>query len=206
MILVLSSWLIMPEQARALLASDPQRILPTLVLEHMPFVMQVLFFGALLSAIKSAASATLLAPSMTFVENILRRFRPHLSDHQALRAMQATVLGFACLVLVYAIAMQGTPIYEMVSAAYQVPLVGAFVPLTAGLYWSRATTQGAMSAVALGLGTWLIFLSTTLGEAFPAQLAGLCAALIGMVLGSYLPQWVSPQHGSHRRLQLKRGH
>jgi Na+/proline symporter len=29
----------------------------------MPLVMQVLFFGALLSAIKSCASATLLAPA-----------------------------------------------------------------------------------------------------------------------------------------------
>ncbi len=51
-------------------------MLPTLVLEKMPFVMQVLFFGALLSAIKSTASATLLAPSVTFIENIWRQFRP----------------------------------------------------------------------------------------------------------------------------------
>jgi hypothetical protein len=42
----------------------------------MPFVMQVLFFGALLSALKSTASATLLAPSVTFVENIWRQFVP----------------------------------------------------------------------------------------------------------------------------------
>ena len=42
----------MPEQAATLIKEDPQKVLPTLVLEHMPFVMQVLFFGALLSALQ----------------------------------------------------------------------------------------------------------------------------------------------------------
>ncbi|MFZ4761102.1 MAG: sodium:solute symporter family protein, partial [Burkholderiaceae bacterium] len=73
MFLVTSALLIMPERAAELLKEDPQKVLPTLVLEHMPFVMQVLFFGALLSALKSTASATLLAPSVTFVENIWRQ-------------------------------------------------------------------------------------------------------------------------------------
>ena len=80
MFLVASALLIMPEQTAALLKDDPQKVLPTLVLEKMPFVMQVLFFGALLSAIKSTASATLLAPSVTFTENIWRQFRPAGSD------------------------------------------------------------------------------------------------------------------------------
>ena len=43
--------------------NDYQRLLPTFVLTKMPLVMQILFFGALLSAIKSTSSATLLAPS-----------------------------------------------------------------------------------------------------------------------------------------------
>ena len=55
--------------------------------------------------------------------------------------------------------MKGTPIYEMVSGAYQVTLVGAFVPLVMGLYWKRATTQGAIFSVVAGhRGTWLLFL------------------------------------------------
>ena len=39
----------------------------------------------------------------------------------------------------------------MVSGAYQVTLVGAFVPLVAGLYWKRATTQGAIFSIVLGV-------------------------------------------------------
>ena len=200
MFLVVSAMIIMPEQATALIADDPQKVLPTLVMTQMPFVMQVLFFGALLSAIKSCASATLLAPSVTFTENIWRQFFPHQSDQQELRAMRVTVLVFSMLVLGYAIRMQGTSIYEMVSGAYQVPLVGAFVPLTFGLYWKRATTQGAIFALVLGLLTWGLFLATPAGDEFPAQLAGVLASLTGMVLGSLGPQAIRNVHASHHKL------
>ena len=200
MFLVVSALIIMPEKAQSLIAEDPQKVLPTLVMEHMPFVMQVLFFGALLSAIKSCASATLLAPSVTFTENIWRPLRPQQSDRQNLLTMRVTVLVFSALVLTYAIAMQGTSIYELVSGAYQVTLVGAFVPLLAGLFWARATTQGAVFSIVLGLLAWGLFLATPAGEEFPAQLAGVLAAGLGMLAGSLGPQTIANRHGSHHRL------
>ncbi|WP_343593758.1 sodium:solute symporter family protein [Paracidovorax wautersii] len=202
MFLVVSALIIMPERAQQLLAEDPQKVLPTLVMEKMPFVMQVLFFGALLSAIKSCASATLLAPSVTFTENIWRQFRKGGSDRENLLTMRVSVLVFSMAVLIYSIRMQGTPIYELVSGAYQVPLVGAFVPLVAGLYWRRASTQGAVCAVVLGIGVWIAGLSMAWGEVFPAQLAGVLAAAIGMVAGSLLPQWVSDTRTPHRMLTV----
>jgi solute:Na+ symporter, SSS family len=198
MFLVVSALIIMPETAEQLIKEDPQRILPSLVMQKMPFVMQVIFFGALLSAIKSTASATLLAPSVTFTENIWRQFHPHMSDRQELKAMRVTVLLFSILVLLYAISMQGTSIYEMVSGAYQVPLVGAFVPLLFGLYWPRANTQGAVLSMGLGLLTWLVLLATPFGEEFPAQLGGLLAAFLGMILGSLGPQIISNSRSAHR--------
>ena len=201
MFLVVSALIIMPEQAAQLIEEDPQKVLPTLVMTQMPFVMQVLFFGALLSAIKSCASATLLAPSVTFTENIWRQFFPHQGDKQSLLAMRVTVLVFSALVLLYAIQMQGSSIYEMVSGAYQVTLVGAFIPLLFGLYWAKATTQGAILAIAFGLSTWLLLLMTPAGEEFPAQLAGVLASLAGMLVGSLAPQVMKNKHGAHHVLQ-----
>ena len=191
MFLVLSALLIMPEKAQHLISDDPQKVLPTLVMEHMPFIIQVLFFGALLSAIKSCASATLLAPSVTFTENIWRQIRPFADDRSELKAMRVTVLVFSTLVLLYAIAMQGTSIYELVSGAYQVTLVGAFVPLVCGLYWKRAATQGAVFSIVLGVVAWLLFTATPAGDQFPAQLAGLIAGIIGMVAGSFGGQGIT---------------
>ena len=198
MFLVVSAMIIMPEQALTLISDDPQRVLPTLVMQKMPFVMQVIFFGALLSAIKSTASATLLAPSVTFTENIWRQFNPGMDDRAELKAMRLTVLVFSAVVLAYAIVMQGTSIYEMVSSAYQVPLVGAFVPLAFGLYWSKATTQGALLSIALGLMSWLLFLLTPMGEVLPAQGVGLVVATLAMVAGSLAPQRLRNVRSAHR--------
>ena len=200
MFIIVSALIVMPDEAARLIKDDPQKVIPMLVMQKMPFAMQELFFGALLSALKSTASATLLAPSVTFVENIWRQFYPRISDQQELRTMRIAVLVFSVLVCGYAIASQGTPIYDMVSGAYQVTLVGAFVPLVAGLYWRRATTQGAVLSIALGLLGWLLLLATPAGQAFPAQLAGFLLAAVGMVGGSLAPQWLSNRHGPHHRL------
>jgi Na+/proline symporter len=137
------------------------------------------------------------------VENILKNLRPEMSDKQQLFAMRCTLVIFAGLVLAYAIAIQGTSIYDMVSAAYQVPLVGAFVPLVMGLYWKRATTQGAIASLICGIGVWLLFLPqlTSLGEHFPGQLAGLLAAFAGMLVGSLSPQVLKDHH--ERALHVK---
>jgi SSS family solute:Na+ symporter len=196
MFIVACAVIVMGQNALDIAKSDYQRLLPTFVLTKMPLVMQILFFGALLSAIKSTSSATLLAPSTSFVENVLRHLRPGMSDRQRLFAMRCTIVVFAALVLTYAIAMKGTSIYDLVSSAYQVTLVAAFVPLVMGLYWKRATTQGAIASVGAGIAVWVLFFPqlSGLGTLFPGQLAGLFAAFAGMILGSLLPQVLKNRH------------
>ena len=190
MFIVAAAVVVMGDSAMDIAKNDYQRLLPTFIMTKMPLIMQILFFGALLSAIKSTSSATLLAPSTSFVENILKNLRPGMSDKQQLLAMRITIVIFAALVLMYAIAMEGTSIYELVSSAYQVTLVGAFVPLVMGLYWKRATTQGAILSIGAGILVWLLFFPqiTSWGDAFPGQLAGLLAAFAGMFVGSLAPQ------------------
>ncbi len=200
MFIVACAVIVMGNDAMELAKSDYQRVLPTFVMTKMPLIMQILFFGALLSAIKSTSSATLLAPSTSFTENILKNLRPGMSDRQQLLAMRVTIVVFAVLVLTYAIAMKGTSIYELVSSAYQVTLVGAFVPLVMGLYWKRATTQGAILSIAAGIAVWIVFFPqiSSLGEHFPGQLAGLLAAFAGMFVGSLAPQVLKNRHEPHK--------
>lgn len=201
MFIVLAAVAVMGDKALELAQNDYQRVLPSFIMGHMPLFMQILFFGALLSAIKSTSSATLLAPTTSFVENILKQIRPGMSDRQSLVAMRVTLVVFAFAVLAYAIALQGTSIYDLVSAAYQVTLVAAFVPLVFGLYWKRATTQGAVFSIFAGVAVWVVFFPqvSTWGELFPGQLAGLLAALVGMVAGSLAPQVLTDrrEHVSH---------
>ncbi|MEI7679043.1 MAG: sodium:solute symporter family protein [Betaproteobacteria bacterium] len=200
--LAYSAILIDPALVNNHINSDSQYILPNLILQHTPLAAQAIFFGALLAAIMSCSSATLLAPSVTFAENVLRPFLPKLADWQFLRLLRWIVLLFAICVFSFALG-SGATIYGMVENAYKITLVAAFAPLAFGLYWKRATTQGAACAMALGLGVW-ISCELMIGYGvlppdplLPAQFAGWLASIIGMLAGSLLPQWYcAPQHPS----------
>jgi Na+/proline symporter len=199
MFLAYAATLVDPATFGELVKSDAQLVLPTLILTHTPVFAQVIFFGALLSAIMSCSSATLLAPSVAFSENIVRGFYPNMSDRRFLLVMRASLVGFALIVLFVALNSR-LSIFQMVESAYKVTLVTAFVPLAFGLYWLRATTQGAYFAMGAGLGTWLTAEIFIQSEVWPAQMLGFIAAIAGMVAGSLLPQKIRhapPAHHHH---------
>ena len=196
--LAYTATMIDPAMVTRLMAEDSQLILPSLVTGHMPFVAQVVFFGALLSVIMSTASGTLLAPAVTFSENVLKGFWRDMSDRQLLLATRLTVVAFCGLVTLYAVSTDAT-IHGMVENAYRITLAGAFVPLTAGLFWSRANNLGATLSVILGLGTWLLFEMFVIEGDIQPQLFGLVASALGMLAGGLLgprnPHW--PRAGHH---------
>ena len=203
MFIAYSATLIDPALFAGLLESDSQLILPTLVLQHTPVFAQAIFFGAVLSAVMSCSAATLLAPSVAFSENIVRGFFPGMGDHRFLQVMRASIVCFAGIVLGFAL-YSNASIFKMVENAYKITLAGAFVPLFFGAFWSRATTQGALAAIFGGLLAWIL-VELLIGEAslVPPQLLGLGVSMLGMVIGSLLPQWVgrpTPHEDIHHAL------
>lgn len=197
-----SAILIDPELVARWQGEDSQQILPQLILQHTPFFAQVLFFGALLSAIMSTASGTLLAPSVTFSENILRSTFRNMSDRQFLWLNRVVVLVFSLLVTWYAMRSDES-IHGMVENAYKVTLATAFVPLAFGLYWKRATTQGALASVLAGLVVWVSLELVMPDGAVPPHFAGMLAGIVGMLVGSLAPQTlVKPSHGHAHHLDL----
>lgn len=191
MFIAYAATLIDPVLFGKLVLEDSQRVLPTLVLQHTSIFTQAIFFGAVLSAIMSCSSATLLAPSISFAENIVRGYIPHLTDKGFLRVMRICLVGFALCVLLYALNTD-LSIFGMVESAYKITLAGAFVPLFFGVFWKKSTSQGALAAIIGGIGTWII-IEVLIGEAslIPPQLIGLGVSVVGMILGSLLPQKIA---------------
>jgi Na+/proline symporter len=81
----------------------------------------------------------------------------------------------------------------MVQNAYNVTLAGAFIPLLAGAYWKRATTQGALFSIILGIGCWFGASQVAAEAMVPPNLVGFFASIMGMVLGSLAPQLIGNQ-------------
>lgn len=252
-----------------------QKVLPQLVLNKTPIWCQVLFFGAVMSAILSTASGTLLAPSSILTENVLQPLIKHFNDKQMLLTIRS-ILVLVAITGTYLSVNSKSSMYEMVESGYSVTLVLAFVPLACGVYWKRATTQGAIFSILLALPVWLgceylpeeasqvleqkaaptaqidpelkdsadepvrvgtmwqhvvekdtvqWYRCETLSEkgeakwakiseeeaseplwrSVPAQLYGLLASFIGMILGSLMPNWIRHTEKSPGELKNRSG-
>jgi SSS family solute:Na+ symporter len=164
-------------------ARETQRILPAFILGHTPMWIQVLFFGALLSAILSTASGAIIAPTSLCTENIIRPLYPKMGDRQFLLSLRIVLVFFTLAALVFALHSKQT-IYDMVQNAYTVTLVAALVPLAAGVFWKRANNAGAILSAAFGLVAWLIAAFTAAEAVVPPPLVGLAFSVAGMLLGS----------------------
>jgi len=169
-------------------AREVQRILPDLILDKTPIWAQTIFFGALVSALLSTASGALLAPTSLITENVLRPFMGQISDRRFLLVLRVVLVCCVATAALFAFNSRST-MYEIVESAYKVTLVCAFVPLAAGIWWKPATVQGALASSGFGVIVWLAF-EGGLSERFgiPAQLVGLAASLVAMVVGSLAPQ------------------
>jgi Na+/proline symporter len=178
-------------------ARETQRVLPEFILGHTPMWIQVLFFGALLSAILSTASGAIIAPTSLCTENIIRPLYPHMGDRQFLLTLRIVLVAFTLAALVFALNSKQT-MYDMVQNAYTVTLVAALVPLAGGIFWKRANNAGAILSAALGLVTWMIAAFTAADALVPPTLVGLGFSIAGMVAGSLVPlPALRTQHGSH---------
>jgi Na+/proline symporter len=202
-----SALVIDPGYAKLFAAEDAreiQRILPDLILNKTPMWAQVLFFGALLSAILSTASGAIIAPTSLFTENVIRPFVPRMSDRQFMLLLRVILVTFSLAALIFALNSKST-MYEMVQNAYKVTLVSCIVPLAAGIFWKRANVPGAVLSVVFGLVSWTIAEWVAADATVPPQLVGLAFSIVGIVLGSLVPravgeESVSPatsRHGKH---------
>lgn len=162
---------------------DTQMVIPLMVLEHGNLLLQVLFFGALLSAILSTTSGAMLAPATVIGENLVRPYLKNITDKQLLLIMRLSVV-FVAICSASLAAYEGN-IYDLVGQSSALSLVSLFVPLTAGLYWKRASDAGALSSVTIGMAVWIYFEFVHTSD-IPSLILGGLASLFAMIVVSWL--------------------
>jgi len=179
-------------------ARDTQQILPAFILAATPMWVQVLFFGALLSAILSTASGAIIAPTSLCTENIVKPFYPRMSDRQFLLTLRLMLVSFTLAALLFALNSKQT-MYDMIQNSYTVTLVCALVPLAAGVFWKRANNAGAVLSAVFGLFAWLLASALAADATVPPPLVGLGFSVFGMLAGSLVPRERAPAHPAHAR-------
>ncbi|AEE50483.1 sodium:solute symporter family protein [Haliscomenobacter hydrossis] len=164
-----------------MLDGDPQMILPEMVLAHGSLALQILFFGALLSAILSTTSGAMLAPATVLGENLVKPFLKNPTDKMMLNIMRTSVVFVAICAAI--MANLKSNIYELVGDSSSLSLVSLFVPLTAGLFWKRASSVGAVASMLIGMAVWVFYEYIQPSE-IPSLVPGLMASILAMIIGS----------------------
>ncbi|TLU98154.1 sodium:solute symporter family protein [Dyadobacter luticola] len=156
-----------------------QLIIPNMILKHMSLPLQIIFFGALVSAILSTTSSAIMAPAAVLGENIFKFFNPTLTDQQLLRIIRIGIVVITAICIVLAIT--GESIFDLVSESSAFSLVSLFVPLASGIYWKATNEVGSILSMILGLVTWVF--CSYINTEYPPLIYGLLASLGGMFLG-----------------------
>ncbi len=165
-----------------LLKGDQKMLILNMVMKFTNPLMQVLFFGALISAIMSTSSGAILAPASVIGENLIKPFFPKISDKSLLFWIRISVVLVTIICILMASKRQN--IYELVGESSAFSLVSLFIPMVAGLKWKRANASGCILSMVAGWLFWFYFY--LFPTDYPASLFGLIAGLIGLILGTLI--------------------
>jgi solute:Na+ symporter, SSS family len=154
-------------------------------------------FGALISAILSTCSGSLLAPASVFSENIIRPLLGHrIEERTFLLILRLSVAFFAILALFMSLSRRN--IYELVAESSILGMVTLLVPMIIALYGRRYYAPGAMYSMFAGLIVWFIT-SYIFDREMQAVPLGLGASILGMIFGVYRTRWKLRQR--YQRIQ-----
>jgi Na+/proline symporter len=161
---------------------DPEQLLPRLVQERLPGVAQIVFIGALVSAILSTVDSALLAASSLLTHNLVIPLRRHTSQAAKLRIARAgTVL---CGIGSWALAHQADSIYELVETSSAFGSGGLLVVVLFGLFTRLGGRWAAFAG--LGLGAGVYSLAPLVCELETPYLAAIAAAALGYLAAAAL--------------------
>ncbi|WP_088885144.1 sodium:solute symporter family protein [Thermococcus gorgonarius] len=128
---------------------SPKTAVPRLVISVFGGTVGAIFVAAVLAAIMSTADSLLSAATSHIVKDFYEGILGEKSDEKKLlRLSVLTTVAVGLLSLGAALAIQG--IVELLIYSYDVYTSGVFVPLVLGLYWKRATKEGALAGMLAG--------------------------------------------------------
>lgn len=132
--------------------TNPDLVFPTLAFDMLPIGLRGLMLAALAAAILSSLESILNSASTLFTMDIVRNFRPNITDRALTNTGRAATIGFMVLAATWAPQIsrfQTLWTYLQSVLSYVTPPIVAVFVL--GIFWRRATRQGAFATLAAGV-------------------------------------------------------
>ena len=161
---------------------NSQDIIPSLVKMMTSVPVQILFYGAMISAILSTSSGAMLAPATVIGENLIKPHATNLSDKRLLLYTRLSVILVAIISCYFA--FDDSDIVGLVAASLSLILVCLFAPFTFGLFWKKASVTGAWAAIVIGGLTW--FVGYLFETRIDPTIYGTAISCLSMIIGSML--------------------
>ena len=159
-----------------------QNLIPAMVMEYASVPVQILFYGALISAILSTSSGAMLSPATIIGENLIKPYTPNLSDKKLLLFTRISVVVVAAISCIFA--YNDADIVGLVVASLSLVLVCIFAPFTFGLFWEKSSLFGAWAATIIGGLVWLC--TYLMDTRIDATIYGTIASCTAMIIGSLI--------------------
>jgi Na+/proline symporter len=146
------------------LASD--NVLVNLAMNNLPFFIGALLILGIIAASMSTAAGVILALANMLTRNLMQRYTSKVWDDHILLHFSRLIsipTMLAAVIFAYYIPEPGL----LLILAFDVVLAGCFIPFVLGIYWNKANTAAAISAIIIGAITRLALHFT-----IPESLAG----------------------------------
>ncbi len=137
-------------EEQALLASNPAMALPLLLRQTAPYAVAMLGLGAIVGAVTSSFSASILSAGSMLSWNVFHRlFAPQATTDELRRVIRAAIVVLAVAATAMAVAVQS--VAELWFFTADLVFVLLFPQLLYALYDARANRTGSIAAFAVSL-------------------------------------------------------
>lgn len=147
------------------------KILPTVLYNHAPFVLAAFIIACGAAAAMSTANSQIHAMSASYTVDFHKRYiNQNLSEKQLVWVGRWTILILSAIAYVMCLTVPG-----LLVTIGLVALAGAaqiMIPTVGALFWKRSTTAGAVAGLVVGVGSLVCFTFGVVTPPGPFALAG----------------------------------
>jgi len=163
--------------------TNPNLVLPTVLIEQLPITLGSLTLAAVFSAEVSTCDALLFMLATSLSQDLYKRFlRPGATDAQLLGVARLAALAGGVGAVLFALWLP--TVIDALRIFYALLVATLFVPIVGGLYTRRAGSPEALASIAAGIVTLLVvrFMLAARMPWLDPTLAGLVVAAVAFVL------------------------